>query len=86
MVQVINYLIYFPSFISHCLFFLFFIQRIIITKSSFSSLFPQQQQFSLYTRHDIIDKNVKSVETFLSPQDLANMPEREVDLRESYPW
>uniref|UniRef100_A0A1I8BSE9 Astacin domain-containing protein n=1 Tax=Meloidogyne hapla TaxID=6305 RepID=A0A1I8BSE9_MELHA len=79
----INYLINFPLIPSQRLFFLIIIQRILASQSTFSpSLQPQKQQFSLYSRHDIVDKTVKPAETFLSAQDLKNMPEREVDLRE----
>ncbi|CAK5100966.1 unnamed protein product [Meloidogyne enterolobii] len=72
MLPFLNYLINSPLLSPNRLLFLFIIQRVL----------AQQQQFSLYSRHDIVDKTVKAAETFLSAQDLENMPEREVDLRE----
>nr|CAD2175368.1 unnamed protein product [Meloidogyne enterolobii] len=72
MFPFLNYLINSPLLSPNRLLFLFIIQRVL----------AQQQQFSLYSRHDIVDKTVKAAETFLSAQDLENMPEREVDLRE----
>ncbi|KAL3091000.1 hypothetical protein niasHT_023600 [Heterodera trifolii] len=35
----------------------------------------------MLSRKDIVDKNVKESETVLSPNDFANIPEKEVDLR-----
>uniref|UniRef100_A0A915M2I3 Peptidase M12A domain-containing protein n=1 Tax=Meloidogyne javanica TaxID=6303 RepID=A0A915M2I3_MELJA len=72
MFPFLNHLINSPLLSPNRLLFLFIIQRVL----------AQQQQFSLYSRHDIVDKTVKAAETFLSAQDLENMPDREVDLRE----
>ena len=82
MFPIIDYLIFSHLLSSHRFLLILIVQRILATQSSSSLILQQQQQFSLYSRHDIVDKSVKAVETFLSPQDLSNMPDREVDLRE----